>query len=327
MNNIRTISTNCTVKQRHVIASELKRYRSELRKNNADIRAMEKHATWPVLWAILFDWTIILAAWWLVISTSPFCLVISALIVGNRQRAIGNLLHDGSHHLLAQKPRINELLTNLALAPPLLTMLKYYKRQHDAHHLYLGEMDDDPDFIHDDSYRNMSWQRIFLLNSLSVADWKGNVFGSLAQMSWRHRAMVALWWLVLFAFLTAASGLSGAGMFLILWFTAKTTVFHLLTTFREISDHAGLNPNSLTGFTRSHPTRGLLKSFIHPHNNGYHLAHHILPSVPFWRLPEAHRILMEISSYANGHHCDAYFVGSHSAVACWTGSCSSRRQT
>ena len=36
----------------------------------------------------------------------------------------------------------------------------------------------------------------------------------------------------------------------------------------------------------------LEKFFILPRNIGYHIEHHWYPSVPFYRLPELHRLLM-----------------------------------
>ena len=166
-----------------------------------------------------------------------------------------------------------------------------------------------------------AWRRVLAENVFSWPMWQGNFLGNLPRMGWRDRARVAGWWLVLLGLLAALAGPEQAALFGALWLAARATVFHLLTTFREISDHAGLRPGSLTGFARSHPERGALRWLIHPHNNGYHLAHHILPRVSCWRLPAAHRLLLACPEYAEGHLCDGYFCGRHPAVACWTGRC------
>ena len=34
------------------------------------------------------------------------------------------------------------------------------------------------------------------------------------------------------------------------------------------------------------------------HNEHYHLIHHLYPTIPFWNLPKAHRILLEDPEYA-----------------------------
>jgi fatty acid desaturase len=106
-------------------------------------------------------------------------------------------------------------------------------------------------------------------------------------------------------------------IFFSLWVLARATTFHAITAFREISDHVGLVPGSLIGFSRNHPIHGLMSHVFHPHNNGYHLLHHLTPGIPFHAIPKAHALLSDWPPYAAAEQCDAYFSGSNSAVRSW----------
>ena len=70
------------------------------------------------------------------------------------------------------------------------------------------------------------------------------------------------------------------------------TVFHGITVFREISDHVGLQPGSVLGFTRNSPHKPVLSFFLHPHENNYHLTHHLAPSLPWYQQLRLHRRLV-----------------------------------
>lgn len=105
---------------------------------------------------------------------------------------------------------------------------------------------------------------------------------------------------------------------LALWLAARATAFHVITTFREMCDHHGLSPGGVFCFTRDIKAAGLWSVLFHPRNNAYHLTHHLLPAVPYYRLPEAQRVFSTLPEYQErGRVCDAYFAGPAQAVASW----------
>lgn len=61
------------------------------------------------------------------------------------------------------------------------------------------------------------------------------------------------------------------------------TSYQAVRLFAEFLDHAGLEPGTVIGFTRNLLQHGLADHFFHPHDDHYHLVHHLLPNVPLSR--------------------------------------------
>jgi fatty acid desaturase len=53
----------------------------------------------------------------------------------------------------------------------------------------------------------------------------------------------------------------------------------------------------------------LERIFVAPKNVNYHIENHFFPSVPFYRLPELHAILMSKPGYREGAHVTRTYWG------------------
>ena len=270
--------------------------------------------------AIALDFGVILLGWALSAFVSWYLIPITLLIIGSRQRALGNLLHDASHGSL-DVGRRNDRWAVFCVGPAMFNVLAIYRHAHTTHHNYLGSPAHDPDFIHRPEFHGMGWWRILSHCVFAPEIWRGSFLGHLRPASWRERAWIALWWIGALGLLALAFGGAKTASFALCWLAARATTFHVITTFREINDHVGLTPGGLIAFSRNAPTRGWARMLLHPHNNGYHLAHHLDPRIPFHALPRAYALFRDMPSCRRAHHCDSYFWGKHAIVDCWRGHC------
>jgi fatty acid desaturase len=284
---------------------------------SGELRALHRPRLGRSLLAAGMDWILIVLAVAATARIGWAALPFAMLVIGNRQRALGNLLHDASHYCIDSRRKRSDLLANLLFCWPLWVSMAIYRDEHGRHHNFLGDPVRDPDFIHDERRLSRGWLRLWIDQLLSPRALRASLLGDIARMDWMTRLGVTCWWLAVLLAISILFGMRTALGFVALWVAAKTTVFHAITAFREISDHVGLDPRSLIGFSRSHPFGSLLGAIFHPHHNGYHLLHHLTPGMPFHALPRGHELLMRWPSYAAGEHCHGYFFGEISAVYSW----------
>ncbi|MCR4471357.1 fatty acid desaturase [Burkholderia sp. SCN-KJ] len=269
----------------------------------------------PVL-DVAFDWALVFVAAACGYRYGTVATIAALFVIGNRQRALGNLLHDAGHRNLYRDRRLGDTFAKLLIAPALLVDLERYRATHARHHAMLGAPEHDPDYIAPRSTR-VGWWETYLGLLFSRNAWISAVAGHCVdpQVGATRRMRLVAWWIALGALLTSVAGHEFAAFVLVLWYLAKATTFHTITTLREMCDHYGLAPGGIYSFTRDTTVARYRRWIIHPHNNGFHLTHHLLPSVPYYRLAAAQNVLSGLPSYrARGMTCTAYFFGDDAVV-------------
>lgn len=267
---------------------------------------------------IFIDWVIIIGAPYLIyyygIIWSPFTL----LIMGNRQRALLALLHESSHFLLFSNRRLNDIFSQCFLGAPLFKSITKYRKIHNQHHIELGDPEKDSDFMHNlDDIKSGPFQ-LYCKHFFSKDVYNPiNFIKGIKDLPLKDRIYLVLWWGIFITMLTLIFDAHYTFIFLISFVLARVFIFHAIVTFVIISDHAGLFPGSILRFTRNHPLWSPIKWFLHPHWNGMHLTHHLLPNVPCSNLKKAHYILLNWDTYANAEHCSSYFVGKKNVMQSW----------
>jgi fatty acid desaturase len=273
-----------------------------------------------VVLRILEAWGLVFGAWALCFYVSPLWLFPALVLIGSRQRAMGNSLHDAAHGNMLKGREANRRVASLMFALPMFEIYELYRGDHLLHHGHLGFPAKDPDFLSmprdaDGKPSRNSWHvyRAFLFDK---ALFRKSLFGDLARMSFAQGFKVLLWWTVVLSTLAVLAGPLAALSFAGLWMLARVTVYHAIKVFAEVSDHIGLIPGTVTGYTRNLPDNAL-SFLLHPHQDNYHLTHHLFPRVPLANLRGVHELLSECPEYASAHHCDAYFKGAYPVVRSW----------
>lgn len=304
---------------RSQVLADIALLRHSLRQRGSPHLPLLQLQPWRPLRDTVLDVVVIAAAIWLGL-TKPWSLPLALVILGNRQRALGNILHDASHRNLNRDRRVNDLMTIAVLAPLLFLDLHRYREMHFRHHLDLGGIGADPDLIPIPPVKAKSWVHALALNVLSWRALGGSLFGHLVDsgVPWRRRAYIIVWWMLLCALLGLAARPLAIAVAMVVWLVARGTSFHVITTYREMCDHHGLTPGGVFAFARDLVAPGPWAWLIHPRNNAYHLTHHLLPAVPYYRLPDAQRLFATLEPYRDrGRVCHAYFCGESPVVSEW----------
>jgi len=299
------------------VSADLRAIRKEMTRQESEMRNLLRTNTWRPLCDIAVDWILILAAVWIFHHGSAWLLPLALLLVGSRGRSLGNILHDAAHRNLSRNPRLNDAIAQLTICPLLLTDLALYREAHHRHHRYLGEPGRDPDLIQPAGDPSRPWVVTYLATLLQPRNWWSALSGNLsARVPPGRLAGQLLWWVVLLGLMGAAGGWRLAGSFVLLWFAGSATAFHALTVFRELCDHFGLRPGGIFSYTRDIDTTSPLRWLVHPRNDGFHLTHHLMPAVPYYRLPRAHALFRDTAVYRrHACICDGYFIGTGAVIS------------
>lgn len=301
------------------VGKECREFRAELQREGIldSIKQLYRPSLGAVLAQLVLVGALVAGAVALVLKGSLLFLPLSVIVIASRQRALKNFLHDATHRNLSTSRSVNDALGRYLLAPLCGEDFALYRDRHLRHHAHLGsELDPDlPPFEVRSCAAQGPWA-LYARLLLNWPMWRMSVCESLPSLQGRARRFLLAWW----AALALALGLLGGGAtlaaFLGLWVLSKATVYHGVQAFTELCDHARLRPASILAYTRNMPA-GPLSIVLHPHNDNYHLTHHLLPSIPMQNLAKAHRRMLRNARYAGGVHCLSYFFGARSVVATW----------
>jgi fatty acid desaturase len=238
-----------------------------------------------------------------------------ALLIAGRQGALLQIVHEGAHNLIVKNKMWNDLIGNwLAAYPTGLTVLGYGK-SHLQHHAHTNTPNDLPTDIEkysttDLNDRNLA--RVFLRDLFGLTA-LGSFFGHSANSvrtentesrakKLKDRAGQGTTQLILLATIFQFH----IGMYLLLWAIPLISFNMVLLRIRGIAEHGLPNQIGKTIHTvdqgrlytrtmiRSNRTAGdyvlnlLERILIGSLNCNYHHEHHILPTVPFYKLPKIH---------------------------------------
>jgi fatty acid desaturase len=267
--------------------------------------------------AAVGSWVLIAAALALAAAfPNPLAWLVSALVIGSRQLALAILMHEAAHTTLMRHRGANEFVGQWLGAAPVFQSLPMYRKHHLQHHRHTGTADD-PDLGLANAFPvpPRSLRRKLLRDITGVTGIK-TLFGSLlmlggvlqydasggqpgpdgrvrrGQPTLRGAVQGLAPVLVMQALIAGVLAASGHAALYVLWLLAYLTVFQLLLRIRSIAEHAmTTDPFDALNNSRTTLTRWWERLLYAPMNVNYHLEHHLLAAVPFFRLPTLHRLL------------------------------------
>ena len=283
-----------------------------------EIAALTRRSDWRGAWAIASTWTVIaltfvaLARW-----PHPVTFVVAVVVLGGRQLALSILMHEAAHRTLFRTRWLNDSVTDWTCARVMWSDVVRYRRHHLGHHKYTGTSED-PDRslvtpfpttraslarkLLRDIVGITALKRIVGLVLMDIGVLEYTVAGDAVRSrehrtSWdrvregaSHLCGVGMTNLALFGVLAAA----GHPRLYLVWVAAYMTTFSVFLRIRSFAEHActGQGPDVLRN-TRTTRAGLVARATVAPFRVNYHMEHHLLVAVPYFQLPNMHRMLRE----------------------------------
>ena len=260
---------------------------------------------------VIGEWSLIIATIYLCQRFwNPLLYIFAVAFIGARQHALLILMHDGVHYRLFRNRKLNDWVSEILLAWPHLVSARSYRKNHLAHHKYLNSPQDpdlkrhegDPAWLFPQTVSNLA-KTLFR----DVSGLNGIVLLKLAASLVSDEPVSTSFLVARYGFYVAALGaIVYAGVFkglLIYWLVPFFTWLVFIMRIRSIAEHYAIE-SSGAAYPAIRTTRAawLERVFLAPKNVNYHIEHHFFPSVPFYRLPKLHAILMSKPGYREGAH-------------------------
>jgi len=272
---------------------------------------------WHGILYIGIDWLFIICAIIGAILTDMHPLIYGAaiIVIASRQRGLMNLVHFASHKSLFKNKAMNNWVCRIFAAFPVMISLSSYTTSHSIHHSFLWNKQKDPKRIYLESLGLNSplnnapeFWKLHILRPILLWHTPKNIFSAFCRQNepgYEVLTRILFWTFVLSTIILFGK----VAEFFFFWIVPFCTVFQIIRYWSDIADHAGLESDNPWIATRSWSSYFLENWILAPHASNYHLAHHLFPSIPHYRLAAAHCLLMQVPQYASGHHCKGFFWG------------------
>lgn len=281
--------------------------------------------TKPLLHAfhILLNWVLIFATiYWSVEMASPWFYPLAVIIVGARMHALAILMHDATHFRFLRNRTWNDRLSNYLTMYPIFTSIEKYRPNHLSHHQHLNT-DEDPDWVAKLGKRAFTFPKsrtefllsvasyLILYQGISDAFWFLKRFGGKGKGKDAIKEPTAeklIFYVLMFGAITYFGVWK---IYLLYWVVPYFSTFFMFQYIRSVAEHFGeLAYEHDLNSSRTVKPSLIEQFFIAPHNVGYHLEHHLYPGVPYYNLPELHKMLMKQEAYeSSAHITETYTFG------------------
>ena len=281
-----------------------------------EFRQVTHRSNWRGASIVAFDWMVIILTFLMLANyPNPLTIIVSLFVLGARQLGLGIIVHETGHQSLFASSRLNDFASKWLSGYWVFSDRKSYMQVHLQHNQSAGT-EDDPDL---NNYRAYPISRTSLRRKFT-RDLSGQL--GLRRVKSIYRGIRRLKALdpdarqyltrsvgVNLALLAVLAALGHAWIYLV-WVIAFMTSHMLVVRIRQIGEHAAVpdqfdkDPRKNTRTIYINPLERFL---IAPHHVNYHLEHHLLASVPIYRLRSLHKILLKKGFYRDIAFQQGYF--------------------
>lgn len=263
--------------------------------------------TLGVNWALVFA-SMAVVGW----AANPLTIALALFVIGGRQLGCAIVMHEAAHRTLFSSRLWNDRLGNWLGAYPVLAEVAPYRTYHLVHHAHTGTPAD-PDLALAAPFpiTRRSFARKVFRDLTGQTGWQQLVATVRRDLGWttkrtrrnqglRPGAEPDVGWHKLAPFVLSNAAIAavptafGRPELYLLWPVALLTTHRLALRIRSIAEHAmaGAAEDPLRN-TRTTLVRGWERLFFAPAFVNYHLEHHLLMTVPHYRLPRLHALLRD----------------------------------
>lgn len=277
--------------------------------------------------AVLQNFLIVAAA---VVLAERFGWVVylpAIVLIGSRQRALATLTHEAAHGTLARNKILNDMLGTVFSGYAVAMLLRPYKGSHVRdHHGSFGDPETDCDFrymIEQGVYgQSRGWAYIWHVIISPALLFKVPAYlgylvrdrFSFGDQKNDHRevALFAAFW---FAILVAGVATGRFDLLFWYWLVPFFSTYQVIGWYIELAEHAPLMQRGKDiHMSRNRNSHWVESLFTGMHGESFHLAHHLFPRVPFWRMRDLNQLLRQDADYrACDDECGGIFLSSNKA--------------
>lgn len=278
----------------------------------------------PHAWfAFVVSWGIIVFALGLVAFwPNPVTVLMAMLLLGGRQLGLAVLMHECGHGSLFETRALNQFVGKWLAAAPVFYRIDDYMDNHLKHHAKIGSRED-PDLSRYERYpvparslkrkviRDLTgrttwnyFRVVFNANKIVYVDESNKRRFSIKNLLERfHAPIIAN--LLMLVVLTAL----GLPWLYLLWIASYFSSYMVFSRIRNLAEHAvvpELFSDDPVMNTRTTIPSWWERLTFAPNSVCYHLEHHLMPSVPKYRLAHFHQELkargvLDRADIANGY--------------------------
>lgn len=266
----------------------------------------EKSVLKGMLWNLLYlgsIYAVFIICFYVTNTATPYFVklitVFFAVLFCTRQmRGLENIVHFGSHNNFSKNKNLNDRLTNIFAAWPMLQNVKDYRSFHATHHgdyashkdpcrIRLEKIGANTQKIENNSqllWMVLKWMPQYQREFYREIKSNGNQFSIF--MLW-HGAVAAI--------ISLAHSWQLAMFITLCWALIMFACLPFLRSIAELSEHDYELGDSVSDTTFNN--LGLIDHLlIHPAGDAWHSLHHLHPTISWWKQGAAHKFLMKHDS-------------------------------